>query len=132
MRTEVARLVADDWYFVRLSNREPWAFGSERNCYIEADIGRIWNEHERLIDKAKFDKKGRAVVTVRWIVGNGSVIPMTTIKKIILLKREVQDKNIVTQLNTEEALQYLLAHDFCNPHQLVRDNRKTELRKDFF
>ncbi len=57
---------------------------------------------------------------------------MTTIKKIILLKREVQDKNIVTQLNTEEALQYLLAHDFCNPHQLVRDNRKTELRKDFF
>jgi len=23
-------------------------------------------------------------------------------------------------------------HDFCNPHQLVRDNRKIELRKNFF
>ena len=27
---------------------------------------------------------------------------------------------------------YLVAHDFCNPHQLVRDQRKIELRKDFF
>jgi hypothetical protein len=35
-------------------------------------------------------------------------------------------------MNADEALQYLLAHDFCNPHQLVRDNRKIELRKGFF
>ncbi len=60
LRTEVARLVADDWYFVRLSNREPLAFGSERNCYIEADIGKIWNEYERLIDKAKFDQERKS------------------------------------------------------------------------
>jgi hypothetical protein len=53
-------------------------------------------------------------------------------KKIILLKRDPHDKNIVTKLNTDDALQYLLANDFCNPHQLVRDNRKIELRKDFF
>jgi hypothetical protein len=26
----------------------------------------------------------------------------------------------------------MVAHDFCTPHQLVRDNRKIELRKDFF
>jgi len=25
-----------------------------------------------------------------------------------------------------------MAHDFCNPHQLVKDDRKMELRKDFF
>jgi hypothetical protein len=24
-----------------------------------------------------------------------------------------------------------LPHDFCNPHQLVRANRKIEVRKDF-
>jgi hypothetical protein len=132
LRLGTSRLVSDDWYFVRLSSREPLAFGSEKNCYIKADIGKIWNEYERLVDKAKFDGKGRAVVNVRWIVGGGGVIPMVTMKKIIMLKRDPKDKNIVTKLSTADAVQYLLAHDFCNPHQLVRDNRKIELRKDFF
>jgi hypothetical protein len=132
LRLPNCRLVSDDWYYVRLSSREPLAFGSEKNCYIEADIAKIWNEYERLVDKATFDPKGRAVVNVRWIVGAGGVIPMTTMKKIILLKRDAKDKNIVTPLNPEEALTYLVAHDFCNPHQLVRDERKIALRKDFF
>ena len=132
LRLPKGRLVSDDWYFVRLSSREPLAFGSEKNCYINADIGKIWNEYERLVDKATFDAKGRAVVNVRWIVGSGGVIPLTTMKKIILLKRDAKDKRIVTCLSTEEALKYLLEHDFCNPHQLVRDKRKTDLRKDFF
>jgi hypothetical protein len=57
---------------------------------------------------------------------------MATLHKIILLKRDPQDKNIVTHLNSEEALQYMLDHNFCNPHQLVRDERKIELRKHFF
>ncbi len=132
LRLKNARLVSDDWYFVRLSSREPLAFGSEKNCYIEADIGKIWNEYERLIDKAHFDREGRAVVDVRWIVGGGGVIPLTTMNEIILLKRDPEDKKIVTNLNEDEALQYMLANDFCNPHQLVRDGRKLELRKDFF
>ncbi len=132
LRLSNGRLVSDDWYFVRLSSREPLAFGSEKNCYIEADIAKIWNEYERLVDKTVFDQKGRAVVNVRWIVGAGGVIPMTTMKTIILLKRDYQDNKIVTPMSAEEALQYLVAHDFCNPHQLVKDNRKTELRQDFF
>jgi hypothetical protein len=132
LRTQTARLVSDDWYFVRLSKREPLAFGSEKNCYIEADIAKIWNEYERLIDKAKFDQRGRAVVNVRWIVGNGGVIPMATIQKIILLKRDTNDKAIVKKLETDEAVEYLVRNNFCNPHQLVKDVRKTELRKNFF
>jgi len=115
-----------------LSSREPLAFGSEKNCYIEADIGKIWNEYERLVDKAHFDREGRAVVNVRWIVGSGGVIPLTTIMDIILLKRDLADKRIVTKLSADEALQYMIANDFCNPHQLVKDQRKFELRKDFF
>src|SRR3990170_2213212 len=129
LRLPNARLVADDWYFVRLSNREPLAFGSEKNCYIEADIGKIWNEYERLVDKATFDQKGRAVVNVRWIVGGGGVIPLTTMKKIILLKREPEDKSIVTDMNADEALSYMATHDFCNPHQLVRDKGKSNSGK---
>jgi hypothetical protein len=132
LRLPTARLVSDDWYFVRLSSREPLAFGSEKNCYIEADIGKIWNEYERLVDKARFDQKGRAVVNVRWIVGNGGVIPLVTMKKIILLKRDADDKTIVVNLSAEEALRYVVARDFCNPHQLVRDERKLRLRTEFF
>ena len=132
LRLPNARLVSDDWYFVRLSNREPLAFGSEKNFYIEADIAKIWNEYERLVDKAVFDKKGRAVVNVRWIVGGGGVVPMTTLKKIIILKRDRDDRRIVKELDADEALSYISERDFCNPHQLVRDNRKTKLRTDFF
>ena len=132
LRLKNARLISDDWYFVRLSSREPLAFGSEKNCYIEADIGKIWNEYERLVDKAHFDKEGRAVVNVRWIVGSGGVIPLTTMRDIILLKRDPTDNKIVTSLSTDEALQYVTKNDFCNPHQLVKDRRKLELRKDFF
>ena len=132
LRNPTARLISDDWYFVRLSSREPLAFSSEKNTYIQADIGKIWNEYERLVDKATFDQRGRAIVNVRWIVGNGGVIPMATLHKIIMLKRDPADKNIVTALNANQAVEYLLAHNFCNPHQLVRDNRKIEVRTNFF
>lgn len=132
LRIPNARLVSDDWYFVRLSNRDPLAFGSEKNCYIDADIGKIWSEYEGLVGKVKFSEIGRAVVNVRWIVGAGGVIPLTTMKKIILLKRDPQDPNIVTPLSSDQALNYLVDNDFCNTHQLVRDSRKFELRKEFF
>jgi len=132
LRMGSARLVSDDWYFVRLSTREPLAFGSEKNCYINADIGKIWNEYERLVDKAKFDQKGRAVVNVRWIVGNDGVIPLVTMKKILLLKRAPEDQTIVAKLTADDALRYAASNDFCNPHQLVRDPRKTQLRRNFF
>jgi len=127
-----ARLVADDWYFVRLSSRKPIAFGSEKNCYIDADLGKIWGEYRKLVDKAEVDKEGRAVVNVRWIVGNGGVIPLTTIQEIVLLKREPIDERVAVSLDEDDALQYMLTKDFCNPHQLVSDNRKLELRKEFF
>jgi hypothetical protein len=132
LRISTARLVSDDWFFVRLSTREPLAFSSEKNTYIQADIGTIWNEYELLIDKATLDQRGRAVVNVRWIVGAGGVIPMVTLRKIILLKRDASDKRISSDLTTEEALQYMLDNNFCNPHQLVVDKRKIELRKNFF
>jgi len=127
-----ARLISDDWFFVRLSNRLPLAFGSEKNCYIDADLGKIWNAYEGLVDKTRFDLKGRAIVNVRWIVGGGGVIPMTTMQKIILLKRDAQDSAIAKHCTTDEALEFMIEKNFCNPHQLVRDTRKMELRKNFF
>ncbi len=127
-----ARLVSDDWYYVRLEEGLPLAFSSEKNSYVEADIGKIWGRYEELVKRVQFDPQGRAVMNVRWIVGSGGVIPMTTIQNIILMKRDPNDKELTRGLGEEEALKYLLANDFCNPHLLLRDERKLKLRTEFF
>jgi len=132
LRLPEARLVTDDWFFVRMFDRGHLAFGSEKNCYVEADIGKIWGEYVSLVQKSKFDDRGRALVNVRWIVGGGGVIPMTTIKKIILLKRDRSDNHVARRIDAEEGMEYLRINDFCNPHQLVRDERKAALRENFF
>ena len=132
LRMKDARLVTDDWYYVRPFTGRPVAYGSEKNCYIDADISKAWPEYRELVEKAVFDKQQRAVVNVRWIAGQGSVIPLTTLYDIILLKRDPSDPNLVTELEPKVALEYLKANDFCNPHQLVRDRRKMAIRYDFF
>ena len=132
LRDKNARLVTDDWYFVRLSERRPVAYGSEKNCYIDADIGSIWDEYRELVKKAKFDNRQRAVVNVRWVTGKGSVVPLTTIHEVVMLKRDKSDARLVRELTSEEAWEYLSANDLCNPHQMVRDERKMKLRETFF
>ncbi len=132
LRMPDARLVTDDWYFVRPSGRRPLAYGSEKNFYVEGDISTIWPEYQGLVDRASFDSRGRAIVNVRWTVGQGGVTPLTTMYKVILLKRDPEDPVIIRRMETGEAMEYLEAQDFCNPHQLVRDERKLSLRRRFF
>jgi hypothetical protein len=132
LRHPEARLVTDDWFFVRLSEKRHLAFASEKNCYVEGDIGGIWKEFQPLVDKAIFDGNERAILNVRWIVGATGVVPMTSLYHILLLKRDPEDNRIVRDLGPKDALDYLEAHDFCNPHQLVRGGRKMSLRSEFF
>jgi len=131
LRLPGARLITDDWFYVRMSGK-PDAYGSEKNCYVDADIGRIWPEYHDLLKNAIVDNKGRAIVNVRWVTGQGSVVPMTGLQDVILLKRDPEDDVLVRPLETDEALSYLLERDFCNPHQLVRDDRKRRIRSEFF
>ncbi|MDW5564318.1 MAG: hypothetical protein SA339_13970 [Methanomassiliicoccus sp.] len=132
LRMADARLVTDDWYFVRMSRKRPLAYGSEKNFYVEGDIASIWPEYRELVNKATFDNKGRAIVNVRWTVGQGGVVPMTTMYKVIFLKRDKDDPAVNRLMTVEEAMTYLEANNFCNPHQLVRDDRKLGLRRNFF
>jgi len=132
LRRPDSRLISDDWYFVRLMGDDAVAFGSEKNFYIRIDIGEIWSEYKQLVEKAHFDSKNRAVVNLRWVVGKGRVRTETTMKKVILLERDPKDPTTVVKMAGDEALDYLIDHDFCNPHQLVRDERKLKLRRDFF
>lgn len=132
LRIKGVRVVSDDWFFVRLMGGQSVAFASEKNFYIQADIAEAWGEYQKLVEKAEFDSKGRTVVNVRWVVGKGKILPMTTLKKAILLKRDTEDKLVFNRLSPEEASNYVESVDFCNPHMLVKDERKTNLRKQFF
>ncbi|HIJ00595.1 MAG TPA: hypothetical protein HA366_03555 [Candidatus Methanomethylophilaceae archaeon] len=132
LRMPQSRLVTDDWYFVRLSDRGPLAFGSEKNCYIDSDIGEVWNEYQPLVDQARFDNRRRAIVDVRWVAGLGAVIPMTSVHHIMFLKRDRDDPLIVREMDAEEAWYYLEENDLCNPHQMTRDHRKMGIRERFF
>ncbi|MBO4357087.1 MAG: hypothetical protein J5813_02825 [Candidatus Methanomethylophilaceae archaeon] len=127
-----AHLISDDWYFVQFGNGRPRISGSEKNCYIDADIGDVWEEYKPLVTGVKFDNKGRGIGNVRWVRGEGAVIPKTAMHTIILLKRDKDDPELVRKLEADEALVYLESHDFCNPHQLIRDERSIALRRNFF
>ena len=132
LRTKNAHLITDDWYFVKLSQGRPMASGSEKNCYIDADIGDVWKEYLPLVSTTKFDNKGRGIANVRWITGNESVAFNTYMRYVIFLKRDRDDDTLVRELDIEQAVDYLLKNDFCNPHQMVRDERKLRIRTDFF
>jgi hypothetical protein len=132
LRMPEARLITDDWFFVRLSEKGHLAFGSEKNCYVDGNIAGIWPEYRPLVEKAKFDDAERAILNVRWIIGNTGVIPMTSLRTVLLLKRDETDEALVSDLTVDEAMEYLERNDFRNPHQLVRDERKSMLRRQFF
>jgi len=132
LRLKGVRVVSDDWFFVRFLAEENVAFSSEKNFYIQADIAETWGEYKKLVEKAEFDAKGRAVVNVRWIVGKGKILPMTTLRMAILLMRDPEDDTIVKKLTSNEAAKYMETVEFCNPHLLVKDERKNKLRRQFF
>jgi hypothetical protein len=132
LRMSDAHLISDDWYFVKLGGGRPLAYASEKNCYIDADIGDVWEEYKPLVSHVRFDNKGRGIANVRWVAGESSVIPMTKIRCVFLLKRDHDDPVTIRKLSPEEGLDYLLEHDFCNPHQIIWNAHKEGIRAKFF
>ncbi|MGQ9543419.1 MAG: aldolase [Candidatus Bathyarchaeia archaeon] len=132
LRIPDVRVLSDDWFFVRFSDNMALGYGSEKNFYTPADVAETWGEYKQIVDNATFDPQGRAILDVRWIIGKGRVVPFTTIRKIILLKRDPEDNVLARRAGSDEALKFLEDHNFCNPHLLVKSDRKTNLRRLFF
>lgn len=132
LRVDNAHLITDDWFFVRLTEGRPRVFGSEKNCYIDADIGDVWDEYKPLVNQTHFDNKGRGIANVRWVMGPDSVVTTVSMRNVVLLKRDKNDSETVRKLNVDDALYYLVSNDFCNPHQMIRDERKMKIRTEFF
>ena len=131
LRHENSQLISDDWFFVTFGSGRPLIRGSEKNCYIDADIGDVWEQYKPLVKNVQFDNKGRGIANVRWVAGRTSVVPNATLRYVILLKRDHDDANVCRELTPDEALEYLSQHDLCNPHQIVRDEFRNSLRRGF-
>jgi serine kinase of HPr protein (carbohydrate metabolism regulator) len=132
LRRPDVRAVSDDWFFARIFGEEILAFGSEKNFYIRADLADIWKEFSGLVDRAVFDHKGRAVVDLRWVIGKGRILPLTTLQTVIILKRDPSQSETVRQMEPSLALDVLKENDYFNPHLLVKNDFKRRLRTHFF
>jgi hypothetical protein len=126
-----SRIVADDWFFARVFDRDVLAYGSERNFYIRQDLATIWKEYGGLVPDNEYDADGRAVADLRWVVGKGRLLPLTTIRTVMILKRDPSDPCIVASMSPGDGIAAFSRNGYFNPHLLVRDARKTALRDRF-
>jgi hypothetical protein len=76
----------------------------------------------------------RAMLDPLWIAGPEKFVDTTRAMKVVLLKRDKNDPEIVRRLEIEEAVQYLVAQpeQFLNPYLIVKTDEKVEVRKRFF
>jgi len=76
----------------------------------------------------------RAMLDPLWISGPEKFVDITRVKKVILLKRDVNDAEIARRLDAEEAVEYLTTQpeQFLNPYLIVKTSEKVEIRQDFF
>jgi hypothetical protein len=132
LRSPEVRVVSDDWFFARVYGDDILAYGSEKNFYIRADLAAIWKEFERLVKGAAFDNNKRAVVDLRWVIGKGRILPLTTLDTLIVLKRDPNEREVVKELEEEETLRFLEENGYFNPHLLIRNEFKAKLRSGFF
>jgi len=130
LQNENFNYISDDWFFVRLWGNAVVLYSSEKNSYIRDDISDVWKVFAEELERVKLDKKGRGIADVNSLFG-GRIRESSTLVNVVLLERNKENPPF-RKLNKEEALDYMLKVDFCNPHQLIRDKRKLKLRTDFF
>jgi hypothetical protein len=125
------RIVADDWFFSRVYGQDILAYSSEKNFYIGEDLGTIWKEFGGLVPEGEFDHNGRAVADIRWVIGKGRILPMTTLKTIIVLKRDPLDSTVSRTLDPDTGLKLFVENGYFNPHILVHNSFKTRIRNRY-
>ena len=125
------RMISDDWFFSRVYNEDILAFGSEKNFYIQEEIATIWKEFSNLVPDNRYDHERRAVADVRWVIGKGRMLPLTTIKTVLVLKRDAADPDRARSLDPESGKKLFAEHNYFNPHLLVSSPRKTAMRDTY-
>ena len=106
-------------------------FSSEKNSYIRDDLAQNWPQFKAKLAGIAKDNKGRSIVDVRFMFGEGRLRSRSVLTSVVLLTRDTS-KPPFTKLSVKDALSFITKNDFCNPHQLVRTKEKQEERKQFF
>ncbi|UTB32526.1 MAG: hypothetical protein NKF70_13730 [Methanobacterium sp. ERen5] len=122
--------ISDDWFFTRLFENATVVYASEKNSYIRNDIIDVWPCFTDELKHVKLDNKGRGLADVNTLF-KGRSRESSTLMSVVLLERDTNHPPF-KKLELEEAMKFLEEKDFCNPHQLVKDNRKFKLRYNFF
>lgn len=123
--------LTDDWFFVRMAGNDTLVFSAENNSYIGPDLAQNWPQFARRLKGIQCDNRNRAIVDVRRFFGEDRIRKNSTLGLVVLLTRE-KGKPPLKRLKPQEAARFMQAHDFCNPHQLVRTKAKMAGRKRFF
>lgn len=131
LRHPRTRIVSDDWFFSRVFGPEILAYGSEKNFYIRHDLASVWKEYDGLVAEEEYDRNGRAVADLRWVIGKGRLLPLTTLRTLIVLRRDPSDPGAVRSLNPDAALDLFLKNGCFNPHILVTSPYKTAIRSQY-
>jgi len=76
----------------------------------------------------------RAMLDPLWISGPEKFVDTTRVRKVMLLKRDANDAEIVRKIDADEAIEYLTTQpeQFLNPYLIVKTQEKVEIRQDFF
>ncbi len=122
--------ISDDWFFTRLFNNGNVIYSSEKNSYIRDDITNVWKSFSKELKKVKLDIKGRGIADVNTLF-EGRSRESSTLKTVVLLERD-NNHPPFSKLDIDEAMDFMVGKDFCNPHQLIRNDRKFKMRKNFF
>ena len=125
------RMIADDWFFSRVYGEDILAYGSEKNFYIQEDLATIWKEFRDLVPDHTYDPDGRAVTDVRWIIGKGRILPLTTLRTVIVLKRDPADPDTARSLDPETGMKLFSEKHYFNPHLLVNNPHKIRMRNQY-
>ncbi|MDD3985972.1 MAG: AAA family ATPase [Methanobacterium sp.] len=122
--------ISDDWFFTRLFRNANVIYSSEKNSYIREDIANVWESFSKELNKVKLDRQGRGIADVNTLF-EGRSRESSTLKTVVLLERDKNHHPFI-KLDIDEALNFIVDKDFCNPHQLIRNDRKFKMRKNFF
>ncbi len=122
--------ISDDWFFTRLFKNGNVIYSSEKNSYIRDDIANVWKSFSTELNKVKLDIQGRGIADVNSLF-EGRSRESSTLKTVVLLERDRNHPPFL-KLDIDEALDFMVGKDFCNPHQMIRNDRKFKIRKNFF
>jgi hypothetical protein len=125
------RLVSDDWFYARILDDVVLCRASEKNVYIRASIQNTYPEFKRVLSGTKLDEGGRGIIDIGDLLGGTKKADSTVMANTVFLERNPGDE-VFYEMGVNEAIDYLMAHNFCNPHMLISDERKVGIRKRFF